>query len=184
MLNLGERAKYNPKPSKASEAISRRVPTLSRSKRKLDEENQFRVCAVIAAGYGMPIAVELTGCTRQAVHQLAQRDPEFHDALRSAYVRAKGARVRLSLVSRRGHEWAAEFLLNRLNQVAGGKKVKGSSLEERSRALHMSQELFEHTLGSRTTYKLIKEELKRLDKEDAKAAESEESSKPAKGKRS
>lgn len=185
MLKTG-RPKYKTKPSNFSEVLARRVPPLSRAKRKLEGDFQRRVCVVIAAGYTLPVAAAMFGCSRQAIHQLAQRDPEFSEQLKKANEDVKSYRVKHSLLAVRGPEWAANWLLERLRQEEGGrKKNKPLTDEERAQALEVSPERFDEVVRSRTTRRLMKEELRRLAKEDAEAQEAQAAA-PAKsaGRRS
>src|SRR5262245_55956197 len=96
MLKTG-RPKYKTKASSFSEVLARRVPPLSRAKRKLDEDSQDRICALIATGYGMPVATEMFGCSRQAIHQLGQRDKAFLQKMHDAYEAQRARKVKFRL---------------------------------------------------------------------------------------
>jgi hypothetical protein len=166
------RPKYKTKGSNFSEVLARRVPPLSRAKRKLSEDFQDRICMLIAAGYGMPVATDMFGCSRQAIHQLAQRDQAFAQKVHDAYelVRSKSWRFRITQEPR----WVTEWLLNRITQEEGGRKKKAMTDEDIARILdEIPQEKFIEIVRDRSTRRQIREEMRRLAKEDAKKAKDE-----------
>jgi len=72
----------------APKAVDREVPIpKSCKKRKLTDETQTQICAMISVGCSMRRAARLAGCSESAIRNLLRRDEAFAKRLREASMR-------------------------------------------------------------------------------------------------
>src|SRR5262249_52522796 len=73
---------------KSSKAVDQQLPTRkTRKKRKLTDEAQTQICAMIGVGCSLRTAARLAGCSESAIRNLARHDDAFATRLREASVR-------------------------------------------------------------------------------------------------
>jgi hypothetical protein len=82
--------------------------------RKLDEQKQREICAMLAVGCDRRSAAKYVGCTVETIRQTALRDREFAERLRHSELRAKLAQLQ-NIQSAGKSSWrASAWMLERL----------------------------------------------------------------------
>ncbi len=87
----------------------------SRKKRKLTDEKQIEICAMIGVGCSLRTAARLAGCSEAAVRNLVRRDEAFATRFREASIRREVFPLR-NIINASQTRWrAAAWYLTRLN---------------------------------------------------------------------
>ena len=97
-------------------------PPRARAKRKLDAQKQTEICAMISVGCSVRTTAKMVGCSSQAIHKLANKDPAFEQRIRRAYMMSEFTPLNTIFVASRTHWRAAAWLLERLNRQEFGRR--------------------------------------------------------------
>jgi hypothetical protein len=110
----GSSREVPPAGADETKAVAKGAPK-ARTKRKLTDEKQIEICAMIGVGCSLRTAARLAGCSEAAVRNLVRRDEAFAARFREAAIRREVLPLR-NIINAGQTRWrAAAWYLARLN---------------------------------------------------------------------